>query len=265
MSGTITERGVLVQRKTTGHVAVLTMDRPEALNALNGALMDQLASAIDAAATDDEVRAVVLTGSDRAFCAGADVVELDGVATAETVDPDGFARRLFGALTNCPKPLVAAVRGLALGGGCEIALACDVVIAGDSARFGVPEVKLGLIPGAGGTQRLIHAVGKARGMRMLLTGDPISASEAAAAGLAAEVVPDADCLEVATAVATRIAANAPLAVQFAKDAARAAHDLPLSQGLELERRNFFLVLGTEDRHEGVQAFLEKRDPHFNGR
>lgn len=255
----------LVTRATTGQVAVLTLNRPAAYNALNAALMGQLAAALEAADDDPQVRAVVITGSDRAFCAGADVTELDDITAGELLDRHGFGRRLFDVLTPYRKPVVAAVRGLALGGGCEIALACDIVVAGESARFGVPEVKLGVIPGAGGTQRLVHALGKAKAMRMLLTGDPISAAEACAAGLVAEVVADADCLSAATDLAQRIARNAPLAVQLAKDAARTAHETGLVQGLAHERRNFFLVLDTHDRREGVAAFLAKRRPAFVGR
>jgi enoyl-CoA hydratase len=240
-------------------VAVLTMNRPEALNALNDALTEQLAAALENADADPNVRAVVITGSDRAFCAGADVTGLHGISTAEAVAPDGFARRLFDVLTPYRKPVIAAVRGLALGGGCEIALACDLVVAGESARFGLPEVTLGVMPGAGGTQRIVHALGKAKAMRLLLTGDAISAADAQTAGLVAEVVPDEECLDTAAAIAQGIARNAPLAVQLAKDAARSAYDFSLTQGLAFERRNFFLLTATEDMREGVQAFLDKRN------
>lgn len=254
----------VVRRESTGHVAILTLDRPEALNALNALLMTQLAAALQESDADPQVRAIVLTGSDRAFCAGADVSQIEAITPAEVVGREGFAREPFDTLNTMQTPLIAAVRGLALGGGCEIALACDLVVAGTSARFGVPEVGLGVIPGAGGTQRLVHAVGKAKAMKMLLTGDPISAEEACTSGLVAEVVPDEQCLPTAMAIAERIARNSPWAVQLAKDAARVAQDLPLTQGLAFERRNFFLTIGTEDQREGVAAFLQKRRPQFTG-
>src|SRR5215470_12804940 len=205
----------IVQSTANGPIAVLTLDRPKALNALNGLLMEQLAAALEAADADPQVRAVVITGSERAFCAGADITGLDAVSVDEMLAPQGFGRRLFDVLTSYRKPLIAAVRGLALGGGCEIALACDIVIAGESARFGVPEV-----------------------------------------------VPDENCLAAAIKIAERIARNAPLAVQMAKDAARTTYDTTLAQGLAHERRNFFLLFNTDDMREGVSAFIEKRSPTF---
>jgi enoyl-CoA hydratase len=254
----------LVTRATTGHVAVLTLNRPAAHNALNAALIDELAAALEMADVDPQIRVVVLTGSDRAFCAGADITEITAITADELLDRKGFPRRLFGVLDGYRKPLIAAVRGPALGGGCEIALACDIVVAGESARFGLPEVSLGVIPGAGGTQRLVHAVGKSKAMRLLLTGEPIGAADACTAGLVAQVVADEDCLGTATELADRIARNAPLAVQLATDAALAAHQTVLSNGLAHERRNFFLLLNTDDMHEGVNAFLGKRRPNFTG-
>jgi len=265
MSAPTTSQETLVRSERQGHIAVLTMDRPKALNALSYSLMQQLADALEAADSDSEIRAIVLTGSERAFCAGADVSELDSVWAGHAIDRDGFARRIFDTLTTLRTPLIAAVRGLALGGGCEIALACDIVVAADTAKFGVPEVTLGLIPGGGGTQRLVHAIGKSKAMRMLLTGESITAQQASEFGIAADVVPDEDCLSAAVHLAERIARNAPLAVQLAKDAARAADDMPLPQGLAFERRNFLLVVGSDDQREGVQAFLEKRRPVFTGR
>ena len=255
----------LVIAETHGATVVLTLNRPEALNALNGTIMDQLARALEQADADPTIRAVVITGSDRAFCAGADISELDGVSVDDVLARNGFGRRLFDLLATYRKPLIAAVRGLALGGGCEIALACDIVVAGASARFGVPEVSLGLLPGGGGTQRLVHALGKAKAMRMLLTGDPIGAADALAAGLVSDVVEDVNCLAHALKIAERIARNGPIAVTMAKNAAMAALEVGLSQGLALERRNFILLFGTDDKSEGVRAFLEKRRPQFTGR
>lgn len=255
---------ILVHSETTGHVAVLTLDRPEALNALSKDLMAQLTAALVEADADPQVRAIVLTGSDQAFCAGADISQIEGIDSGEVLARDGFAREPFDTLASMRTPIIAAVRGLALGGGCEIGLACDVVVAGESATFGVPEVSLGVIPGAGGTQRLVHAMGKAKAMKMLLTGDKVSAEEAFVSGLVAEVIPDEDCLATAVAIAERIARNSPTAVQLAKDAARCADELPLHQGLAHERRNFFLTIGSDDQLEGVAAFMGKRRPEFTG-
>lgn len=263
-SSTDTAAESLVRRETTGHVAVITLDRPAALNALSAALMAELTAALKEADADDDVRAIVLTGSDRAFCAGADISQIQAIGQGEVLSRDGFAREPFGTLATAHTPVIAAVRGLALGGGCELVLACDLAVAGESARFGVPEVSLGVLPGAGGTQRLVHAIGKAKAMKMLLTGDPITAHEALCAGLVSDVVPDVETVATALAIATRIARNSPRAVALAQDSARAAHDLPLHQGLAYERRNFFLTLGSEDQREGVAAFLEKRRPRFTG-
>lgn len=255
----------LIIKEYRGTTAIFTLNRPKALNALSDGLQAELMAALHEADRDDNVRAVVIAGSERAFCAGADITGLDGVTAADVVDPQGFGRGLFDVLGAYRKPLIAAVRGLALGGGCELALACDIVVAGDKARFGVPEVALGLLPGGGGTQRLIHAMGKQKAMKMLLTGDPISADEAFNAGLASELVADAECLDRALAIAGRIARNGPIAVQMAKDSARAALEVGITQGLAIERRNFILLFGTEDKKEGVTAFLEKRPAVFTGR
>lgn len=264
MSAAAETARLLVTVETSGHVATVTMHRPEAFNALNVDLITQMTAALQGSDADPEVRAIVLTGSDRAFCAGADISQIEEIDANNVTGRDSFAREPFDTLATLRTPVIAAVRGIALGGGCELALACDTVIAGESARFGVPEVSLGVIPGAGGTQRLVHALGKAKAMRMLLTGEPVGATDACAWGLVAEVVPDDHCLTTANRVAERIARNSPVAVQLAKDAARAAQDLPLHQGLALERRNFFLTIGTADQQEGVAAFLEHRRPHFTG-
>lgn len=264
MRATDDAHDVVVRTERTGHVALVTLDRPRALNALDAALSTQVTRALQDADSDPEVRAIVLTGSDRAFCAGADITQIEAVSPADVVARDGFGREPFGTLATLGTPVVAAVRGLALGGGCELVLACDIAVCGESARFGLPEVTLGVIPGAGGTQRLVHAVGKARAMRMLLTGEPISGRDAYEWGLVSDLVPDDEVVARAVDIAERIAANSPRAVRLAHDAARAAHDLPLHQGLALERRNFFLALGSDDQREGVAAFLEKRRPHFTG-
>lgn len=246
-------------------IATFTLNRPKALNALSADLMAELVEALQEADSNDAIRAVIIAGSERAFCAGADINGLSGVGVGDVVNPNGFGRGMFDILTAYRKPLIAAVRGLALGGGCELALACDIVVAGENARFGVPEVALGLLPGGGGTQRLVHAMGKQKAMRMLLTGEPITAEQAYAAGLVSDLVADEECLDQAIAIATRISRNGPLAVQLAKDSARAALEMGLTHGLAMERRNFILLFGTEDKQEGVSAFLEKRRPSFSGK
>lgn len=254
----------LVETTSDGHVRVLRLNRPEVLNALSHDLMAAVAEALVEAERDDDVRVVVFTGAGNAFCAGADISELDDLGVIDVLAPDGFPRPMFDTLTAFRKPVIAAVNGLALGGGCELALACDTVVAAESARFGLPEVTLGLLPAAGGTQRIIEAVGKAKAMRLLLSGLPMTSAEAEAAGLVAEVTADTECLDRAVTLAQRIAANAPLAVQLAKDAALVAGRTNVAAGTAHERRNFFLLLGTHDRHEGVAAFLEKRRPSFTG-
>ncbi|UIK87895.1 enoyl-CoA hydratase/isomerase family protein [Arthrobacter polaris] len=254
----------LVTREQRGAVALLTLNRPEALNALGADLVARLTDRLADAGADPAVRAVVITGSDKAFCAGADITEVPEMIGAMPTAVLPFDR-LFAILSSLPKPTIAAVRGLALGGGCELVLACDIAVAGRSARFGVPEVKLGVIPGAGGTQRLVHAVGKAKAMRMLLTGSPVDAAWANAAGLVADVVDDSEVLNLALDIAAQIALNAPLAVALAADSARTAHEAPLHQSLNHERRNFLLALGTTDAQEGIAAFTERRTPHFIGK
>lgn len=254
----------LVTAGTRDATRILTLDRPAALNALSRALVDQLVDRLEEAAADPAVRAVVLTGSEKAFCAGADIGEIPNMAGASALDRLPFDR-LFEAVDRLPVPTIAAVRGVAFGGGCELVLACDTAIAGRSARFALPEVKLGVIPGAGGTQRLVHAIGKAKAMRMLLTGAPVDAEWAWAAGLVAEVVDDGEVLDRALELSEQIAGNAPRAVAYAADSARRVDDLPLHQGLAHERRNFLLALGTADAREGIDAFAARRTPAFTGR
>lgn len=249
-----------------GAVAVLELARPEARNALNEELMSALAAELEGLAADDSVRAVVLTGAGGHFCAGADITAFDRLRAEPLLGENrAGGGPMWRALDGLAKPIIAAVEGFALGGGCEIALACDIVIAGRTATFGVPEVKLGVIPGAGGTQRLIRAVGKSKAMAMLLTGDLVDAERAERAGLVAEVVDAGAALEHANAMAARIARNSPLAVALAKDAAQAALESPLARGLEHERRNFVIALNSDDCHEGQAAFLAKRAPTFHGR
>lgn len=255
---------VLVSRE--GCIVTLTIDRPRAKNSLNRAVFGGLQAQLAQLRYDESVRAVILTGAEGVFCAGADITAFD-VLRAEPLlgERAAIGGAFWSELTRFPKPLIAAVERLALGGGMELAMACDIVISGESARFGVPEVKLGAIPGAGGTQRLIHAVGKAKAMALLLTGDFIDARKACDAGIVSEVTADGQALSAARAMAERIAANSPLAVALAKDAALRSFEGSLAQGLEHEKRNFFVALHSADNLEGQEAFLNKRAPRFTGR
>ncbi len=248
---------------TVDGVALVTIDRPEALNALDYDLLDELAETLEALDRDERVGCVVLAGGERAFAAGADIREL----AAETPVSLETSRRFeaWDRLAAVGVPLVAAVRGYALGGGCELAMLCDCIVAGDDARFGQPEIKLGIIPGAGGTQRLPRAIGKAKATELILTGRQIDAAEAERIGLVTCVVPAEETVERALDLAGRIAAGPRLAVRAAKAAIARAFELPLRAGLDFERRAFYLLFATEDRREGMAAFLEKRPPTFQGR
>jgi enoyl-CoA hydratase len=246
------------------YVALVTFDRQDALNALNFALIAELTDALERLDRDPACRCIVLTGAgDRAFAAGADIKELARqTPTSLTVD-DEFHR--WERIKRIRKPIIAAVRGVALGGGCELAMACDMIVAAEDAKFGQPEIRLGVMPGAGGTQRLTRAIGKARAMELVLTGDNMGAREAEARGLVTRVVPAEATLETALELAGRIAALPPIAVVAAKEAVNRAEELSLEAGLEFERRNFFLLFATEDKQEGMAAFTEKRPPTWSGR
>ena len=240
-----------------GRVLQLTLNRPAARNALNNALLTQLAEQLEAAAVDADIAVCVIYGN------GADLNEMaekDLPATLNDIRPQLWAR-----INAFPKPLIAAVNGFALGAGCELALLCDVVIAGDNARFGLPEITLGIMPGAGGTQRLIRSVGKSLASKMVLTGESISAGQALNAGLVSDVFPAALTLEYALKQAARMARHSPLALQAAKQALRQSQEVPLQAGLAQERQLFTLLSATEDRREGIDAFLQKRTPDFKGR
>jgi enoyl-CoA hydratase len=245
-------------------VALIVLDRHEVLNALDFALIAALTDALETLDRNDDCRAIVITGAgDRAFAAGADIGELARQSpTTLTVDDD-FHR--WERLKRIRKPLIAAVRGFALGGGCELAMLCDMLVAGEDAQFGQPEIKLGVMPGAGGTQRLTRAIGKARAMEMILTGRTIGAREAEAHGLVTQVVPSEATVPAALELAGRIAAMPPVAVIAAKAAVNRAEELSLEAGLEFERRNFFLLFDTEDAAEGMAAFAQKRTPSWKGR
>lgn len=244
-------------------VQLLRLNRPEQRNALNIATRKELVEHLDAAAADPAIRAVVLTGNERAFAAGADLREM-----AE-LDPIGMMElgvdKLWDRIAAFPKPLIAAVNGYALGGGCELAMHCDIIIAGEGAKFGQPEVKIGILAGGSGTQRLMRAVGKYKAMLMLLSGDMFTAAEADSMGLVSRVVPDGEVVSHAKALAEKIAQNAPLAVQATKDVAIAGQDMSLPASLKLERRALWVLLASQDRDEGVQAFFESRPPQFKGK
>ena len=246
------------------HVALVTISRREALNALSFDLLDELAATLEGLDRDPDCRAIVLTGAGtRAFAAGADIPEL-AAQTSVSLTVDGrFAS--WGRIAAIGTPMIAAVRGFALGGGCELAMICDMIVAGEDAQFGQPEIKLGVMPGAGGTQRLTRAVGKAKAMELILTGRTMSAAEAEASGLVTSVVPAEATLDAALELATRVAAQPPLAVRAAKEAILRAHELSLSAGLEFEQRAFFMLFASEDQTEGMAAFTDKRPARWTGR
>ncbi len=244
-------------------IVLITLDRPEVLNALRTQLLGEVATALGEAEADPEVRCVVVTGGEKVFAAGADIKEMAAMSAIDAAfDPRLDHWKTFRAF---PKPVIAAVNGYALGGGLELAMHADIMIVGENARLGQPEVNLGIIPGAGGTQWLTRAVGKARAMQMCLTGEFIDAREAVALGLATEVVPPELTVERAIEIARTIAAKAPLAVRMAKESVLKALELPLSEALAAERRAFCLLFASEDREEGIAAFVEKRKPAFKGR
>ncbi|MET4146290.1 enoyl-CoA hydratase [Arthrobacter sp. UYCo732] len=252
---------ILVEHR--GRVGLVTLNRPQALNALNKATMEEVVAATTAMDADPAVGAVVITGSEKAFAAGADIKEMSSKGYMDMYAEDWF--RGWENLTRLRIPVVAAVSGFALGGGCELAMMCDVIIAGDNAKFGQPEINLGVIPGMGGSQRLTRAVGKAKAMDMVLTGRMMDAAEAERAGLVSRVVPAASVVEEALKVAEVIAAKSKPAAMMAKEAVNAAFELGLTQGVQLERRLFHSLFATEDQKEGMAAFTEKRQPDFKHR
>jgi enoyl-CoA hydratase len=252
---------VLTERD--GPIAVVLLNRPQQLNALSGALMDELVDVLQELDRDDAIRCVVLGGSQRAFAAGADINELAEGTPISLYQSRRIDR--WDAIRGIRTPLVAAVSGYCLGGGCELAMACDLIVASESARFGQPEIQLGVMPGAGGTQRLTRAVGKAVAMDMILTGRMLTADEALGAGLVARVVAREAWLEEAKRVALEIAAKSPVSVRLASEAIDTAFEAPLSSGIEFERRAFYLARASDDAEEGLKAFVEKRRPDFKGR
>jgi enoyl-CoA hydratase len=249
--------------ETRGRVGLITLNRPQAMNALNRTLLSELVSALTVFDSDEAVGAVVITGSERAFAAGADIKEM-GEATAVEMLTGSFVE-LFDGIRKVRKPVIAAVSGYALGGGCELAMSCDMIVAAETARFGQPEVTIGVIPGAGGTQRLTRAVGKALAMEMVLNNRILTAAEALQYRLVNRVVPAERLLEEALALATEVAGRAPLAVRLGKETVNKAFELSLTEGLEAERRAFYMLFATEDQKEGMKAFVEKRKPDWKGK
>jgi enoyl-CoA hydratase len=252
---------ILVEKR--GAVTLVTLNRPQALNALNSEVLKELITAFKAYDGDETQRCLVLTGSDKAFAAGADIKEMSSQAFADMYSSDFFGG--WESVTATRKPWIAAVAGYALGGGCELAMMADFIIAADSAKFGQPEIKLGVTPGMGGSQRLTLAVGKAKAMEMCLTGRMMGAEEAERSGLAAKVVPAAELVDEALKTAEAIAGMAPLAAIAVKEMVGAAFEIPLGQGIRFERRLFHGLFGTEDQKEGMAAFVEKRPGNWKGR
>jgi enoyl-CoA hydratase len=246
--------------ETHGRVGLIRLNRPQALNALNAALIEDLNAALAGFESDAAIGAIVITGSDKAFAAGADIKEMQGKTFAEAFLGDFISR--WENVTRTRKPVIAAVAGFALGGGCELAMMCDFILAADTAKFGQPEIKLGVIPGAGGTQRLTRFVGKSKAMEMVLTGRMMDAAEAERSGLVSRIVPAASLLEEALKTAAAIAALSAPAVYAAKESVNRAYETTLVEGVRFERRIFHSLFATEDQKEGMRAFVEKRPPAF---
>jgi len=260
---TATLENVLYEKK--GAIAYVTLNRPKVLNALNQRTWQDLRGAFEDARDDADVRGVILTGAgDKAFIAGADISELAQVTAIQAETSSTYGQEVLNLVENLGKPVVAAINGFALGGGCETAMACTIRLATESARFGQPEVKLGVLPGGGGTQRLPRLVGKGRALQLILSGEMISAQEAYRIGLVNEVVPAADLIPRAEAILKQIFANAPLAVRYSLEAVNKGLETSQTEGLALEASFFGLCAGTEDKQEGTQAFLQKRAPQFKG-
>ncbi|GAC1593994.1 MAG: enoyl-CoA hydratase [Hymenobacter sp.] len=254
---------LLVTPQIRPAVALVQLNRPRELNALNAQLMQEIRQALQALDADEAVRVVVLTGDERAFAAGADIKQLAGKSAIDMLLADQFST--WDQIRKFRKPLIGAVSGFALGGGCELALTCDLLVASETAQFGQPEIRLGTMPGGGGTQRLARAVGKAKAMEMVLTGEFISAREAHRVGLVNRVVPVEQYLEEAFRLAATIAAMSPVAARLAKESVNRAFETHMDEGLHFERKNYYLTFASEDQKEGMAAFVEKRKPEFKGR
>ncbi|HET6819004.1 MAG TPA: enoyl-CoA hydratase-related protein [Candidatus Limnocylindria bacterium] len=263
MSDEAADQLVLVELQPEQRTALVRINRPKQLNALNAQVMDALCDALEALDRDDGVRVIVVTGNERAFAAGADIGEMAKATPMEMLASNRIGQ--WDRVRKIGKPVIAAVNGWCLGGGCELAMTLDLIVAGEGARFGQPEINIGVIPGAGGTQRLARAIGKSRAMEMILTGEPMPAKEAHERGLVARVVPDELLEEDALALAAQIATKSPIALRLAKEAVNAAYEMNLTEALTHERRLFYLLFASEDQKEGMAAFMEKRTPDFKGR
>jgi enoyl-CoA hydratase len=254
---------VNIRVEVDGDVGLVFLNRPGALNALSSGLMSELLQTVNRFQSDDSIRCIVISGSERVFSAGADIKEMSNWNSVEALKAGNLER--FDQLKKISKPLIAAVSGFALGGGLELAMACDIIIAAEDAKLGQPEINIGVFPGAGGTQRLTRVVGKYKAMDMILTGNPITAREAYSRGLVSRIVPNELYLQEAKRLAHEIAARAPLAVSIAKESVLKSYESGLTDGLEFERRNFYLLMSSEDKDEGMKAFLEKRKPQYRGK
>lgn len=254
---------ILVNPNYDKHIALIQLNRPKELNALNLQLMLELKKALQQLDDNDDVRCIIITGNEQAFAAGADIKQMESKNAIDLLKIDQF--ETWDQIRKTKKPIIAAVSGFALGGGCELVMTCDMVIASETAKFGQPEIKLGIMPGAGGTQRLTKAVGKALAMEMVLTGKFISAEEALSAGLINRVVPTELYLEEAVKMAKEITIQSPIAIRLAKESVLKAFDSGLQEGLYFERKNFYMCFASEDQKEGMKAFVEKRKPVFEGK
>ena len=253
----------MILTETRGRVGLITFNRPQVMNALNNQIMREAMDALEAFDKNDTIGAMVITGNERAFAAGADINEMANKSIQQMMDTDHIA--VFGRIRTIRKPVIAAVSGWVLGGGCEIALSCDMIVASETARFGQPEITIGVIPGAGGTQRLTHAVGKALAMEMILNNRIFSAEEALQYGLANRVVPIDAYLDEALTLAEEIASRAPLAVRAAKKMINQTYERTLAEGLSVEKQEFYNLFASEDQKEGMKAFAEKRKPEWKGK
>jgi enoyl-CoA hydratase len=253
----------MIMTEARGRVGLITLNRPQAMNALNNQLMRELMDALEVFDKDDHIGAVVLTGNEKSFAAGADIKEMADKSIQQMMDRDHIA--VFGRIRTIKKPIIAAVSGWALGGGCEIALSCDMIVASESARFGQPEINIGVIPGAGGTQRLTHAVGKAIAMEMILNDRRLTAQEAYQFGMVNRVVPVEGYLDEALKLAGGIASRAPIAVRAAKKMINQTFERTLADGLAAEKQEFYNLFATQDQKEGMNAFVEKRKPEWKGK
>ena len=258
----MTEPVVLVENPAP-RVGLVRINRPDARNALNMEVRRSIVKALNEMTDNEDIRAIVMTGNSKAFAAGADIKEMANAGSIEMLQRG--THKLWRAIYTCPKPMIAAVSGFALGGGCELAMTCDIIVAGESAKFGQPEVKIGIIPGGGGTQRLTHAIGKYKAMRYILTGDLFGAKEAFDMGLVSELVPDAEVEKRAVALAQQLGELPPLALLHAKESVLASMELPLAGGLAFETKAIQVLFASQDQKEGMAAFIEKRKPAFIGK